>query len=71
MIGVNTASLKSKITSFDNMLSNLFPGVFFLQETNSNIQGILLVWSNKLSSAKDRVKVSFWLNGGLEDVYRF
>ena len=33
MLGVNAAGIKSKITSFKNVLNELKPAVFFLEET--------------------------------------
>ena len=33
LIGINAAGLSSKLTSFDKLLSDVCPGIFFVQET--------------------------------------
>ena len=39
LVGVNAAGIKSKMISFEKVLSDLKPGVVFLQETKSKQQG--------------------------------
>ena len=39
MVGVNAAGLASKLNSFDKILSDLMPGVFFVQETKMRKMG--------------------------------
>ena len=40
-VGINSAGLTSKLESFDVLLSNLRPSVFFLQETKFRMNGQL------------------------------
>ena len=39
LVGVNAAGLTSKLDSFDNLLADIKPGVFFIQETKMRKEG--------------------------------
>ena len=39
LVGVNSAGLSSKMTSFDNLLSTLKPTIFFIEETQMSTGG--------------------------------
>ena len=39
LVGMNAAGLSSKLDSFDKMLKDLIPGVFFVEETKLKRQG--------------------------------
>ena len=41
LVGVNSAGLSSKLDSFDSLLSNLMPSIFFVQETKFRANGKL------------------------------
>ena len=39
LVGINSAGLSSKLASFDKMLKDLQPGIFFVEETKLKRQG--------------------------------
>ena len=48
-LGVNTAGLKSKLTSFKKVINDLKPAVFFLEETKYRDAGKLNIGNNFIS----------------------
>ena len=39
LVGVNSAGLTSKLSSFDHLLSSIEPSIFFIEETKMKTQG--------------------------------
>ena len=64
-MGVNAAGLSSKLHSFDNILKEMCPSVFFIEETKMRMDGKIKTENTSKYQIFERVRKSGRSGGGL------
>ena len=65
LLGVNAAGLSSKLYSFDNLLAEIKPGVFFIEETKMRTEGKIKTENSSNYQIFERIRKKGRTGGGL------
>ena len=65
LVGVNAAGLSSKLHSFDNLLAEIKPGIFFIEETKMRTEGKIKTENSANYQIFERIRKSGRTGGGL------
>ena len=65
LVGVNAAGLSSKLHSFDNLLADIQPSVFFIEETKMRKEGKIRTKQSSNYQIYERIRKTGRAGGGL------